>query len=211
MMRFSERIYRLLLKAYPESYRRRYEQPMAQLFADQLRTANTCGKLAALWLRTLADFLRTVPARHAPSRSLYGLDPVARVPFVAWSQPARHAVFFAREEASSFGRREITPEHLLAGILRGEHGIPMLDAAREEISREIEASEAAPRRTPPMEDLPISETARAILSAAKEEAARTQAANCTTRHLLAAILQQEHTLAARLLARYGIDRARLRF
>jgi Clp amino terminal domain, pathogenicity island component len=208
-MSFSERIYRLLLKAYPVSYRSRYEEPMAQLFADQLRTADTWPKLASLWLRTLEDFVRTLPARHAePSRSLYGLDQVARVPMVPWSESARHAVFLAREQASSFGRREITPEHLLAGILRGEHGMPELEAARDEILRELETAEAAPKRTPPMEDLPIGKAARVILSTAKEEAGRCQSSNCSVRHLLAAIMSQQQTLAAQLLSRHGIDRGR---
>ena len=62
-MRFSERIYLILLKAYPTRYLRRYEEPMAQLFSDQLRHASGAGPLVHLWLRTLADLLRTMPAQ----------------------------------------------------------------------------------------------------------------------------------------------------
>jgi hypothetical protein len=58
-MRLSQRIYRLLLKAYPGRYLRRYGEPMAQLFSDQLRDANSSGGLVRLWSRTLADVLRT--------------------------------------------------------------------------------------------------------------------------------------------------------
>jgi ATP-dependent Clp protease ATP-binding subunit ClpA len=129
---------------------------------------------------------------------------------VPWSLSARHAVFFAREHASSFGRREITVEHLLAGILREENDLPELAAERDQILREIEAAEEAPRRTPPMEDLPVSRTARGILSVAKEVAARARASHCTTHHLLAAILQDEQTLAARLLRSRGITLEQLR-
>jgi hypothetical protein len=168
-MRFSQRIYRLLLRAYPESYRRHYEEPMAQLFADQLRVADTWSKLAALWLRTLADLLRTLPARHADTpASWYGLGRVASFAHVLWSQASRHAIFFAREEASSFGRREITPEHMVLGILREAQAMPELGPVRDEIVREIEGAENGPRRVPPMEDLLVSRPLRGILSGAKD-------------------------------------------
>ena len=102
-MRLAERIYRLLLKAYPEQYRSRYEEPMAQLFADQLRAADTSWKLVRFWLRTLTDFVRTLPARHAENRvhTLYGLENAQSVPWapaVPWSLPAktRLSIFRAR-------------------------------------------------------------------------------------------------------------------
>ncbi len=60
----SERLYRILLKAYPGGYRRKYEEAMAQCFRDQLRAANTIGKWVRLWLRTMADFALSLPARH---------------------------------------------------------------------------------------------------------------------------------------------------
>lgn len=60
----SERLYRILIKAYPSGYRRKYEEAMAQCFRDQLRAANTIGKWVRLWLRTMADFALSLPARH---------------------------------------------------------------------------------------------------------------------------------------------------
>jgi hypothetical protein len=60
----SEHLYRILLKAYPSGYRRKYEEAMAQCFRDQLRAANTMGKWVRLWLRTMADFALSLPARH---------------------------------------------------------------------------------------------------------------------------------------------------
>jgi hypothetical protein len=209
-MRFSQRMYRLLLKAYPESYRRQYEEPMAQLFADQLWAADTWSKLAALWMRTFADFLRTIPARHAETpASIYGIGSAPSLPQVPWNQASRHAIFFAREEASSFGQREITVEHMVLGILREEKAMPELGPARDEIAREIEATENRPRRVPPMEDLLISMPLRGILSVAKDEASRVGASTCTPRHLLAAILSQEQTVASEILRRHGITPERL--
>jgi len=60
----SERLYRFLLKAYPSEYRGKYEEAMAQCFRDQLRAANTIGTWVGLWLRTMADFALSLPARH---------------------------------------------------------------------------------------------------------------------------------------------------
>jgi hypothetical protein len=51
----SERLYRILLRAYPARYRQEYEEDMTQCFRDQLRAANTVGKILGLWARTISD------------------------------------------------------------------------------------------------------------------------------------------------------------
>lgn len=214
-MTVSERIYRILLKAYPPRYRRRYEEPMAQLFVDQLRIANTMGKLSALWLRTLADLVRTLPERHAetPLHLMYGLDDAQRVPRVRWSLAARKAVFFARYEASSFERKAITAEDLLLGILHEDRTLQELAGGAEavaQIRREIQSREKTARREAPSEDLPLNAVSRSALELAMEQAPRAGAPEATPRHLLAGILQQEQTLAAQLLRRHGVDLERLR-
>src|ERR1700732_1786216 len=91
----SEDIYRVLLKAYPRRYRRRYEEAMAQYFRDQLRAADTRSKRISLWYRTLADFAQSVPARHLEPRrdGIYG-----------YSNRARRAIWMAHNEAASFAR-----------------------------------------------------------------------------------------------------------
>lgn len=195
----AERIYRILLKAYPRRYRERYEEPMAQLFADQLRAAGTARKRTALWLRTLADFACTLPARHW-ERPAYG----------DWSTAARRSVFYARYEASSFGRREISADHLLLGILREGPVLPELAALRQEWVAAVETAEGVPRRKPPKRAVPINFATREILAQAKAEAERAQAPRVTTRHLLAAIVQQPATPAAQWLVRHGISLERLR-
>lgn len=206
-MRLSQRIYRLLLKAYPKCYRQQFEEQMALLFADQLRAAAASKKLARLWLRTLGDFLRTLPARYleAPGpRSQYG--------FEIWTESARRSILFARYEASSFGKREITAEHMLLGILRVDPPTRELAALRQEFAQEIEAAEGTTRRKPPIlaENLLVSFPLREILSIAHEEARRERGQNVTPRHLLTAVAQKGGTLAADLLHRRGFDPERLR-
>jgi hypothetical protein len=60
----SDRLYRLMLVAYPASFRRRYGPEMAQVFRDCARDACRRGDLLRLWTRTLGDLLATVPAEH---------------------------------------------------------------------------------------------------------------------------------------------------
>ena len=203
-MRLSERVYGLLLKAYPRRYRERFEQPMMQLFSDQLRASNAPLKLTKLWLRTIADFLRTLPPRYLdPPATAYGA--------VQFSEPAKRSIYFARHQASSFSCREVTAEHLLLGILREDPELlPELAAAGADFVSAVESIETSPRRPPPMEDLRISFAVREILKLANEEATRSQSPNLAPRHLLAAILRREDTLAAQLLRGHGIDLDRLR-
>jgi len=64
-MTISERVYQVILKAYPPDYRREYGEPMLQLLRDQMRA---CGpgrwRVVQLWLQILADTARAAPALH---------------------------------------------------------------------------------------------------------------------------------------------------
>jgi len=51
------RIYRMLLVLYPRTFRREYREPMLQLFGDCMRDGG-----AKVWLRTVPDLVRTIPA-----------------------------------------------------------------------------------------------------------------------------------------------------
>jgi hypothetical protein len=59
----SERVYRLLLKAYPLEFRREYGPHMTQVFRDcrraELRSGNRLGHVI-LWVRTVLDLIQTV-------------------------------------------------------------------------------------------------------------------------------------------------------
>ena len=63
----SVRIYRVLLWAYPASFRRQYADEMADVFRDMAEAAverrGTAG-LIALWLRTVPDLIFTVVAQQ---------------------------------------------------------------------------------------------------------------------------------------------------
>ena len=197
-MSFSEKIYHFLLRAYPRAYCERYAEPMEQLFRDRLREVRSFPDLVALWMRTLADWTVSLPARYWEQF----LPRVHRSPF---ADPARRCLFFARAEASSFSRREISVEHLLLGVLREEPSL-VSSAGREAVVRAVEASEPAGRREPPMEDLRISDEARRVIIMAKQAAAVAGRQEVSSADLVAGILET-NTLAARLLREHLANRA----
>lgn len=66
-MRTSERIYRMLLHAYPSGYRRQYGPLMAQAFRDLAREAYRhpgVAHLVKLWMNTLTDVATTAAVEH---------------------------------------------------------------------------------------------------------------------------------------------------
>jgi Clp amino terminal domain, pathogenicity island component len=204
MMTTSERIYRVLLKVYPKSYRREYGEPMMQHFRDQLRAASSANKLLSFWFRTLLDLARTAPLRHLESWIPHHGN-------VRFNDDALQAIFFARYEASSFSRSEIALEHLLLGLLRNNSVLRSTLGRRgvEDVVRRIEAAEAALRRIPGSEDLPLSQECKRAANQATHEADVSREPRVSTWHLIGAILLQETTLAARILRDSGIDRTDL--
>ena len=201
-MRLSEQIYRILLKAYPREYLRQYQEPMAQLFADQLQRASGVGAFFRLWLRTLADLFHTVPARHIECLLPGG---------GGYSDGFRRSLFFARCEANCFSHGSITPEDLLMGLLREDNEIRgWLDPEALEGIRQAIGIVAGPAPSNVWEPVPLSDTVKQILLLAVVEAGRAGMKTVTTRHIAAAMLSHGQTLAADLLRRHGIDHERLR-
>lgn len=198
-MSLSEKVYRVLLRAYPLDYRSRYAEPMEQLFRDRLSRVNSFTEFVALWRRVLADWAVSVPARYWERVG-------AHIHFSPLADPAQRCLFFARAEASSFSRREITVEHLLLGVLR-ENPSLVSEAGLEALVRAIEASEPAGRRVPPMEDLrPADEAIRAI-DAAREIAHAAGRREVSPADLAKGILREGNTLAARLLRDHAAETA----
>ncbi len=62
----SERIYGLLLLAYPRAFRQAWREEMQRFFRDCLRAARRRGRFALLrlWLDTLADLALTAPGQR---------------------------------------------------------------------------------------------------------------------------------------------------
>jgi hypothetical protein len=211
----SEDLYRILLKVYPARYRREYEQAMTQCFRDQLRAANTRGKRVRLGFRTIADFALNAPARH--------FDPGPITLYRnAYSERARRAIYLARLEKGPFSYGEISLENLLVGALRsdeeltsallGSHGMETLVT----MVRAMETNKVVPRspllrwehRRPRREGTLDLDCKKALAKARQE--AHDSGAQVSSRNILSGILDQDTSLAARLLRERALDLSYLR-
>jgi hypothetical protein len=57
----SLKLYRLLLKLYPATFREEYAVSMERAFRDELAESHNVWALAVLWLRLLWDLAKSVP------------------------------------------------------------------------------------------------------------------------------------------------------
>jgi ATP-dependent Clp protease ATP-binding subunit ClpA len=128
-----------------------------------------------------------------------------------YTEAARRAIFFARDEAGQAGSPFIAPEHLLLGLFRADrdlapHVLGTVEAA-DSIRSEIVASYTPGERLPDNIGMPVSPVcAHALLSAA-EEADQLGHKNITPGHLILGLLREEGCLAAQLLRSSGLSLA----
>ena len=59
----AERIYRLLLRAYPPDFRAEYEREMVLLFRDQCQESDV--RTLGFWAAVICDVARSAPALRA--------------------------------------------------------------------------------------------------------------------------------------------------
>ena len=86
-MRRAQRVFRILLRAYPSRLRDAYGEDMAQLFGDQLAQAPTHAARAGVWLEAIVDTLVTAPRERLADRRLaqVAAGPAITVARPAWS------------------------------------------------------------------------------------------------------------------------------
>ncbi|MGA2359283.1 MAG: Clp protease N-terminal domain-containing protein [Terriglobales bacterium] len=128
--------------------------------------------------------------------------------FERYTEKARRVIFFARYEASQFGSPYIESEHLLLGFLRENSVIkfPSTSAmTADSIRQQIETRTKVRGKIPTSVDLPLSSECRRILHYALEEADRLGHKHIGTEHLLAGMLLEEDSFAARLLSQHGVS------
>ncbi len=70
--------------------------------------------------------------------------------FERYTQKARRAIFFARDEAKAFGASYIESEHLVLGMLREEQGLAarMLHKSGADVNRTREMLDTRLRESP---------------------------------------------------------------
>ena len=134
--------------------------------------------------------------------------------FERFTEKARRVVFFARYEASNYGRPYIETEHLLLGLLREDRefvarflGQTKFDSEiRTEIESRIERGEPFATSV----EVPLSTDSKEVLNLAATEAERLHHRHIGTEHLLLGLLGVEGSLAAQILHGRGLRLAEIR-
>jgi len=130
--------------------------------------------------------------------------------FERYTEKARRAIFFARQEAAQSGSPSIETADLLLGILRETPVLPELLGAIAVIRDEISANRPPGQRIAISADSPLSGDCNQALSGAAQAADREASRAVTPKHLLTGILRLPESLAAKILAVHGIPEERLR-
>jgi ATP-dependent Clp protease ATP-binding subunit ClpC len=135
--------------------------------------------------------------------------------FERYTEKARRVIFFARYEASQFGAQAIEAEHILLGLLREDKTIAQKyfrspNSTVEQIRREIESRSVMRDKIHASVDLPLSPSAKRVLSYAADESERLQHRHIGTDHLLLGILREEKSPAAVILFERGLRLGQIR-
>src|SRR5712691_10202786 len=129
--------------------------------------------------------------------------------FERYTEKARRVIFFARYEASQFGAQAIEAEHILLGLLREDKQLTQKffrspHSTVESIRREIESRTPLRDKVSASVDLPLSSSAKRVLSYAADESERLGHRHIGTEHLLLGILREDKSSAAEILYERGL-------
>ena len=128
--------------------------------------------------------------------------------FERYTEKARRVIFFARYEASQFGKRQIETEHLVLGLLREDKALTnrflRSHASVESIRRQIEKNTTIQEKISTSVDLPLSDESKRVLAYAAEEAQHLGDKHIGTEHLLLGLLREEESFGAAMLNERGL-------
>jgi ATP-dependent Clp protease ATP-binding subunit ClpC len=135
--------------------------------------------------------------------------------FERYTEKARRVIFFARYEASQSGSLAIEAEHVLLGLLREDKQLTQKffrnpRSTLESIRKEIEGRTPLQEKISASVDLPLSKSAKRVLSYAAEESDRLGHRHIGTEHLLLGILREEKSPACEILHERGVELRQVR-
>jgi len=127
-----------------------------------------------------------------------------------FSEAARKAIEFARDEASRLRHDYIGTEHLLLGLIKLSEGQAMevitnLGLELEDLKTSIEEVVQPSGGTMTMGQLPLTARAKKTLEVSGQEARALKSKDIDTEHILLALLKDEEGVAAQVLSTYEID------
>lgn len=125
-----------------------------------------------------------------------------------FSERARKVVFYAQEEAQTFGEGYVSTEHLLLGLLRDGDNLACcclteMGVSTIRVRAEVEAQ--LPRGDPrPTQDMTLTPRAKRVIDLAYAEARDLTNNYIGTEHLLLGLVREGDGLAGRVLAKLGV-------
>ena len=127
-----------------------------------------------------------------------------------FSESARKAIEYARDEAARLRHDYIGTEHLLLGLIRLGEGMAIdmianigIDLA--ELKTSVEEVVQPSGGTMTMGQLPLTARAKKTLEVAGQEARSLKSKEIDTEHILLALLKDEEGVAAQVLSMYDVD------
>jgi hypothetical protein len=134
--------------------------------------------------------------------------------FERFTDQARRAVVFAREEARRLEYNYIGTEHLLLGLCRESEGVAAkalgsLDVNVEDVRYQVERL-IGRGRSAPIGRYPFDPRAKTVLELAMREALQLGHNYIGTEHLLLGLIREQDGFAAQLLTSMGVDLAKAR-
>jgi len=127
-----------------------------------------------------------------------------------FSELARKAIEFARDEAARLRHDYIGTEHLLLGLIRLGEGMAIdiignIGLDLNELKASVEEVVQPSGGTMTMGQLPLTARAKKTLEVAGQEARALKSKEIDTEHLLLALLKDEEGVAAQVLSMYDVD------
>ena len=127
-----------------------------------------------------------------------------------FTEAARKAIEYARDEASRLRHDYIGTEHLLLGLIRISDGraaqvLQNLGIELEDLKVAVEDVVQPSGGTMTMGQLPLTARAKKTLEVSGQEARALKSKDIDTEHLLLALLKDEEGVAAQVLSTYEID------
>lgn len=131
-----------------------------------------------------------------------------------FTERARKVVFHAQEEAQRLGEGYVSTEHLLLGLVRetdsmATSALERLGVAFESVRAEIE-KQIPPSQSRAGQDMTLTPRAKRVIDLAYDEARNLGNNYIGTEHLLLGLVREEEGLAARVLAKLGVELEALR-
>jgi hypothetical protein len=127
--------------------------------------------------------------------------------FERFTEHARRAIFFGRNEAQLLGSERIETEHLLLGLLRDDKRGVLPISVNDATAIRLLVEQSAPGRelSSVRVDLPLSDECKLALQLGTKEADALQHKPIDTPHLILGLLRLEDCAAAKLLRKFGMD------